>query len=190
MRTITRLLPLLALGLATVHAPAQTTPQDDFWAALRAQCGKAFAGQLIDPQAQDADIGQQVLVLHVRDCSEHEIRIPFHVGTNRSRTWVFTRTPEGLRLKHDHRHEDGSEDKVTQYGGDTRGPGTPREQDFHADAHTAHMLPASATNVWTVTVDATQYRYRLTRPGTPRRFEVHFDLRKPVPVPPPAWGAR
>lgn len=179
----------VSLSLVLVTG-AQAAPQDDFWKALRAHCGKAFAGKLVDPQAQDAAIGQEVLVMHVRDCSDTEIRIPFHVGENRSRTWIFTRTANGLRLKHDHRHEDGSEDKVTQYGGDTRGPGTASAQDFHADAHTAQMLPASATNVWTVSVDAGQYGYRLTRPGTPRRFEARFDLSKPVALPPPAWGSR
>ena len=30
--------------------------------------------------------------MHVRDCSERELRIPFHVGDDRSRTWVVTRT--------------------------------------------------------------------------------------------------
>ena len=58
-----------------------------------------------------------------RSCDLAEIRIPFHVGEDRSRTWVMTPTSVGLRLKHDHRHEDGSEDEVTQYGGDTRGTG-------------------------------------------------------------------
>jgi hypothetical protein len=58
--------------------------------------------------------------MHVRTCSENALRIPFHVGDDHSRTWVITRTENGLRLKHDHRHEDGSEDAVTQYGGDSR----------------------------------------------------------------------
>ena len=51
----------------------------------------------------------QRLVMHVRDCSADEVRIPFWVGEDHSRTWVVTRTETGLRLKHDHRHEDGSE---------------------------------------------------------------------------------
>jgi hypothetical protein len=40
------------------------------------------------------------------------------VGSDRSRTWVFTKTAASVRLKQDHRHKDGSEDRVTQYGGD------------------------------------------------------------------------
>jgi hypothetical protein len=63
--------------------------------------------------------------MHVRVCRDDEIQIPLHVGENRSRTWILTRTAEGLRLKHDHRLEDGSDDPVTQYGGDTAADGTP-----------------------------------------------------------------
>ena len=46
---------------------------------------------------------------------------------------MVTRTATGLRLKHDHRHEDGSEDSRSQYGGDSRAPGTGSRQEFPAD---------------------------------------------------------
>jgi hypothetical protein len=180
-----------ALGSLLLATTSQANPeQDAFWQALSRHCGKAYAGSIPAPQPQDSSFAKEVLVMQVRDCSEREIRIPFHVGANRSRTWVLTRTPEGLRLKHDHRHEDGSEVRVTQYGGDTRGAGSGESQAFHADAHTATLIPAAATNVWTVGVTATQFTYQLTRPGSERRFEAVFDLSKTVPLPPPAWGAR
>mgnify|MGYP002652099858 CR=1 FL=1 len=78
-------------------------------------------GRVLGEDPRDADWRSETLVMHIRECSETEIRIPIHVGENRSRTWVATRQGEGLRLKHDHRHEDGSEDVLTQYGGDTDG---------------------------------------------------------------------
>ena len=127
--------------------------------------------------------------MHVRQCSATEMRIPFHADSNRSRTWVLTRTTDGLRLKHDHRHEDGSEDRITQYGGDTRGPGTAERQEFHADAHTAAIIPAAATNVWTIEiVPGERFAYGLRREGTDRRFRVEFDLKAPVAQPPAPWG--
>ena len=127
--------------------------------------------------------------MHVRECSDAEIRIPFHVGDDRSRTWVITRTPDGLRLKHDHRLADGSEDEVTQYGGDTRDTGTVEWQEFAADSHTAQLIPAAVTNVWTVEVVPGQlFAYALRREGTDRRFRVEFDLTQPVPAPPAPWG--
>ena len=69
----------------------------------------------------DASFTGQRLVMDVRQCTDDEIRIPFHVGKDRSRTWVISRTATGLRLKHDHRHEDGTSDALTMYGGDSRG---------------------------------------------------------------------
>jgi hypothetical protein len=104
---------------------------------------------------------------------------------------VITRTPNGLRLKHDHRHEDGSEDAVTQYGGDTRGPGTATRQDFYADSLTAALIPAARTNVWTVEIiPGDRFAYALRREGTDRRFRVEFDITKPVTAPPPPWGTQ
>lgn len=165
-------------------------PQAAFWNQLQEMCGKAYEGKLVEGNATDSAFVRNRLVMHVRGCSPDEIRIPFHLGENRSRTWVITRTEAGLRLKHDHRHEDGSEDRVTQYGGDTRAEGTPTHQEFYADAHTAALIPAAATNVWSMTVSpGTSFSYGLRRTATDRRFRVEFDLRRPVAPPPAPWGS-
>jgi hypothetical protein len=174
-----------ALSTATLHAQQ---PADDFLAALRARCGQAFEGRVINPQAVDTAFARERLVMHVRACGD-TVRIPFHVGENRSRTWVFTRTADGARLKHDHRHEDGSEDRVTQYGGDSRATGTAAMMEFAVDSFTKALIPAARTNLWTVEITATQFVYQLTREGTDRRFRVEFDLTKPVTPPPAPWGA-
>ncbi len=163
-----------------------TPPVPPLWAALQSLCGKAYEGRMTEGTApSDAEIGSQRLVMHVRSCSAGEIRIPFHAGENRSRTWVLTRTPAGLRLKHDHRHEDGSADRVTQYGGDATDVAG-LSVDFPADAYTASLIPAAATNVWTVAVDPGRtFTYALRRVG--RRFRVEFDLTRPVAAPPAPW---
>src|SRR5690606_8375018 len=113
-------------------AAAEPTPASAFMASLAPLCGKAFAGKVVAdtpaPTGPDAFAGKP-LVMHVRECSADEIRIPFHVGDDRSRTWVLTPTDIGLRLKHDHRHEDGSDDAITMYGGDTTSAGTPMRQE-------------------------------------------------------------
>lgn len=127
--------------------------------------------------------------MHVRSCDPAEIRIPFHVGADRSRTWVVTPTATGLLLKHDHRHEDGSEDEITQYGGEAIGRGTDTTQDFAADAFTAELVPTAATNVWTVEVlPGERFVYALRREGSDRRFRAEFDLSAPIDPPPPPWG--
>jgi hypothetical protein len=161
-----------------------------FWDALNDLCDKAFAGRLTEGGPNDSVLASSELRMHVRECSPDEIRIPFHVGSDRSRTWVVTRTAEGLRLKHDHRHEDGSEDSITQYGGDTRDAGTSRRQEFYADSLTATLIPAAITNVWTIEIHPdSMFAYALRREGTDRRVRAEFDLRREVDAPPPPWGA-
>jgi hypothetical protein len=182
----------LALAACTPPTPA-ASPQDAFFANLTALCGQSYAGRVVSTDAADADMAGQALVMHVRDCSDSEIRIPFNVGENRSRTWVITRTDTGLRLKHDHRHEDGAEDAVTQYGGDTASEGTATRQEFPVDQFSqdlfvANNIPQSVTNVWAVEVNpGATFAYELRREN--RHFRVEFDLSAPVAAPPPPWGA-
>jgi hypothetical protein len=182
-----------ALGVNAPLAAAikQSPGQEVFWQRLQSLCGKAFAGKLTDSNASDSVFARSPVVMHVRNCSPEEIRIPLHVGNDRSRTWVITPADGGLRLKHDHRHRDGSEDSVTQYGGDTMKPGGPSRQEFYADSLTASLIPAARTNVWTIEIvpDKT-FAYGLRREGTDRKFRVEFDLTKPVPAPPAPWGSR
>lgn len=170
-------------------------PADDFLTVLTALCGKAYAGRVrVDtpPSANNAFAGK-VLTMHVRECSDDVIRIPFHVGEDRSRTWVLTRTATGLRLKHDHRHQDGSDDKLTMYGGDTRSRGTLLRQEFPVDAESIALFQregsaASVTNTWAMElVPGKTFVYELSRPGG-RLFQVEFDLTRPVSAPPPPWG--
>jgi hypothetical protein len=189
-----RILPLaLTVGACTTMAPS-SGPQAAFFQRLQALCGKAFEGRVVTSDAADRDMASQRLVMHVRECSPDAVRIPFHVGADRSRTWVITPTATGLRLKHDHRHEDGSEDVRTQYGGDAIGAGTATRQEFPADQFSKDLfvrenIPQSVTNVWAVEVDPGRiYAYELRRPG--RHLRVEFDLSRPVAPPPPPWGAR
>jgi len=165
------------------------------FASLAALCGKAFEGRIVSPPvAADASFTGTRLVMHVRECTSDAIRVPFHVGADRSRTWVVTRTAAGYRLKHDHRHEDGSEDRLTQYGGDSLVPGSPVREVFPADAFTKALLVregnvAGAANVWALEVHPERtFAYELRRPS--RFFRVEFDLTRPVAPPPPPWGAR
>ncbi len=184
---------ILAAALALPGAYAPEGPQDRFLARLTALCGKAFAGRVTTSDPADRDMAGKALVMHVAHCAPGEVRIPFHVGDNRSRTWVVTRTAAGLRLKHDHRHEDGSADAVTMYGGDTVAPGSAERQEFPVDAESIALfreqgLDRSVTNVWAIEATAASFAYALRREG--RHFRVEFDLTRPVALPPPAWGTK
>ncbi|MEO1169697.1 MAG: hypothetical protein AAFW97_13400 [Pseudomonadota bacterium] len=175
---------------------ADPDPQVAFMERLSELCGQSFAGELVSDDEADADIAGQPLVMHVADCAPDRIRIPFHVGEDRSRTWVLTDTGTGILLKHDHRHEDGSEDVITQYGGETAAPGTAMRQEFPVDDESIALferegLSASVTNVWAMEVDDARFAYELRRPEgeNERFFRVEFDLSEPVDTPPPAWGS-
>ena len=188
------LLPLLLTRCASLPPVPASLPaeQEAFWSALQSLCGRAYEGRILYSAGNPADtaFANQRQVMHVRECSDSEIRIPFHVGEDRSRTWVITRTQTGLRLKHDHRHEDGQPDSITMYGGDTRDRGERSRQVFPADAHTISLNPIYATNVWTIEVRPGEaFVYQLERVGTERRFAVQFDLTREVAAPPPPWGA-
>ncbi|HEY5721612.1 MAG TPA: hypothetical protein VIT45_04750 [Allosphingosinicella sp.] len=182
---------LALAGCAT--AEAERDPAEAFFERLRAHCGRAYEGRIVSPPVEaDSAFAGKRLVAHVRACSDDEIRIPFHVGDDRSRTWVLSRNAGGLRLKHDHRHEDGSEDRLTQYGGDSPGPGSAGRQTFPADGFSKDLFeressPQSLTNVWAMEIEPGRFiAYELRRPG--RFFRVEFDLTRPIAPPPPPWG--
>ncbi|MBR9825983.1 MAG: hypothetical protein GYB36_09305 [Alphaproteobacteria bacterium] len=182
------LIPALAL---TACSQPNTSVEADLFDQLSAYCGQAFEGRVVSEDPRDADWAAQVLTMHVRECSDEVIRIPLHVGEDRSRTWVISRIETGLRLKHDHRHEDGSEDVLTQYGGDTVSAPSANQADFPADQFSRDLferenIPASMANIWSITLGEESFTYALNRPD--RNFEAVFDLTQPVDAPPPPWG--
>lgn len=158
-----------------------------FWSTLQALCGKSFEGELELPE-DDEDFAGKRLVMHVRSCEGNVIRIPFFVGDDKSRTWVLTFENDRIQLKHDHRHEDGSEDDVNMYGGTTTNSGQAGLQTFPADQHTKNIIPAASSNIWWITVDDDQYTYNLRRLGTERVFRVVFDLSDAIETPEAPWG--
>lgn len=183
----------LAASCATVPPRA---PADQWFERLSRHCGQAYEGRLVSIDPADSAFAGQRLVMHVRQCTSGEIRIPFQVGDDRSRTWIISRTPARLRLKHDHRHQDGSSDALTMYGGDSRGEGTAVRQEFPADAESIALFTAqgrsvSNTNIWAVEVGDGTFAYELRRPPGPaeRFFRIEFDLSRPVTLPPPPWGS-
>lgn len=183
----------------------ETSAQDLFFERIGLLCNKAYEGKLASDEEVDADFFGKPMIMHVALCDKDKVEIPFHIGQdgdewNRSRTWVIFRTNNGLRLKHQHRHEDGSLDDVTNYGGDTAAEGTADRQEFPVDAESivsfkANDLEGSVTNIWAVEItppgqsDA-KFAYELRRPEGPNKrfFRVEFNLSQPVEIPPPAWG--
>ncbi len=180
---------LFAANLADIKGAERDSSVQAFWSSLQHLCGQSFKGEIMAAAQNDTTFAGKELIMHVRKCDNDNIRIPFFVGDDRSRTWVVTLTSSGILLKHDHRHKDGSADKVTMYGGHTTNNGDRNKQVFPADLETAHMLPAAIGNVWWIEVyPGKKFMYNLRRVNTDRLFSVSFDLSKPIENPGQPWG--
>ena len=179
-------------SLFSANVLADIAPEQEvFFDALRQHWGQAYAGTITAGEKDDATFGGKTLVMHVRECSDSVIKIPFHVGEDRSRTWVITKTETGLRLKHDHRHKDGSSDVSTMYGGHALDAGWPQVQTFPADQYSKALfvklkIPQSIGNSWQMYIYPDTFTYRLTRQG--REFRVDFDLTHSIEQPVTPWG--
>lgn len=166
---------------------AQNSPAEEFWYNLLDHCGKTYEGTITVGMGND-DFEGKKLIMHIRSCQENEIKIPFFVGEDKSRTWILRLQDGKIQLKHDHRKPDGSEDKITQYGGTNSNTGLANIQVFPADKETAELIPAAATNVWWITLDEDIFSYNLKRIGSKSNFTVEFDLTKPLDTPEAPWG--
>lgn len=176
----------LLLAAASLRAQDKI-PSEVFWDNLQQHCGKSYDGKLADHVKND-DFAGKALKMHVISCQPHEIKIPFHVGEDHSRTWVLTKTNHIIQLKHDHRHADGTPDKITQYGGTNPNPGMEKFQMFPADLETHQLIPYASTNIWWITLDERTFTYNLQRAGSDKKFTVEFDLTQETNTPPLPWG--
>lgn len=184
-----RLILVMAL-LTLVFAPVRTrsketstrTPQLEtqkaFFNNMKKMCGEQFAGETDFPQNADHPLVGKKLVMSVGSCTGKEIRIPFQVGEDKSRTWILTLGEKGLLFKHDHRHPDGTPDRITMYGGWAAANGTAHLQRFPADPDTVKLIPEAATNVWTLQIipEKQQFMYYLERNNQPR-YRAYFNLK-------------
>lgn len=158
---------MLSTATAMGQLEAETTrlDQDAFFARIKSLCGARFEGRSVFPEDPGDSFRDQLLVAVIETCSADEIRIPFIVGEDHSRTWILKKTNDGLQFKHDHRHEDGTADKVTLYGGIAANSGTDQSQSFPADAYTAKLIPEAASNEWFLSLseDSNEITYYLER---------------------------
>ncbi len=187
--------PLLILALGACSAKTDTptsSSETRFTDSVRSLCGQAFNGKIVTTDAADDEWRQENITMHVRDCSSDDIKIALHVGANRSRTWILRHEDGHLALRHDHRHEDGSPDTLTYYGG-LLGELTETRAEFPADQSTKELfdrenIPVSKSNVWAMEIQSAQsvFAYEMRRPN--RDFRIEFNTASPVSPPPVPWG--
>lgn len=178
---------LLAMASGVEPASALSVTADPkaatlFFQNVRKLCGQRFEGATEFPKDEPGHpLAGKKLTISIEQCSDNEIRIPLQAGEDKSRTWILTLRDGRLLLKHDHRHADGTPDKVTMYGG-WGTEGDANRQRFHADIETAKLIPEAATNIWTLELDAAkeQFIYALERHGQPR-YKAVFKLKPATP---------
>lgn len=172
-----KIINILCLLLVSSSTMANQT-SDQFFDNLKQFCGKTIKGKSVYPANKEDSFYGKTLIMKLESCSDSELRIPFSVGEDKSRTWILTRTEKGLLFKHDHRHEDGTPDELTMYGGYANSDGTEWSQSFAADDATKILVPKGKTNIWHLTIDrkASQFVYYLERHQKPR-FKAVFELK-------------
>jgi hypothetical protein len=173
--------------VAADAAPTDAEPSraGPFLAQYARYCGATYEGRSVMVDlGDDHPLDGARLRVTMASCTADEVRMPFQVDDDRSRTWILTRTGGRLHLAHDHRYEDGSEHPANFYGGyadPDRGSAT--RQYFPADDRTIADRPARAANEWSKEFDVQRerYYYRLYLDGE-LRYEAEFDLSRPVPL--------
>lgn len=186
---------LIALiGILVIACGPATPPQDErpvtqlesaehqaFFDNLASLCGQSFQGIQIFRSHHAEGWDHLEMVMHVEKCEDDHIHIPFHLSEDKSRTWIFLIEDGQLRFRHDHRHEDGTPEDGTLYGGYADDSGTAFVQHFPADDYTAEVIEGGEGNIWTVSFDEdmTNFSYRLARDGE-ERLRVDFDLTRPL----------
>lgn len=191
-RMIKKYLVILFIALPLIGCNSTEKPYNLFFDQLEEHCGNAYPGELtLEPEGDKMLTGSEMLIAHFMECSENQLKIAFHIEKedeewDRSRTWIFTRTGEGLELRHDHRNRDGSEAETTMYGGESVGEGTAMRQEFQSVERTEE---SGIFRGWRVEiVPGERYTYGTVRDNE-WSWRIDFDLEEPLDeVPPAPWG--
>jgi hypothetical protein len=163
----------MQISMESIHA--------EFFRNMSTLCGKSFRGEEVFLDPVLTSWKEDEIIMHVKECNDNQIRIPLHKGNDHSRTWILSRHEEGLLFKHDHRHEDGTPDEITNYGGFAVEGGTALKQIFPAHEYEFDLWPRFSDNEWTLELneDLTIFSYSLRKAGK-LLFQVDFDLTKAI----------
>ena len=160
-----------------ISASQISESQKAFFSNIKKLCGQSLEGATQFPQNSDHPMVGKKLLLTVATCKDREILVGFQVGEDKSRTWIIRLEENGLLLKHDHRHPDGTPDAVTMYGGWASAEGSAYRQRFPADSDTKKLIPEAATNIWMIEIaeEKREIVYYLERHGEPR-YRAVFNM--------------
>jgi hypothetical protein len=149
---------------------------------MREMCGQTFGGRTIYAEETDETFEPARLYFVVQECGEDELRIPFVVGGDASRTWILRMGDEGLSFIHEHVRDDGTEYDTSGFGGHASDDGSATFQHF-PDFWTTDETPAAERRVWRLRIDREHdlFVYYLDRGGRPA-YRLVFHLGPPSPA--------
>lgn len=148
---MTLILTFLLVSVFSADSDNLTYEQRQFFQALSSLCGESYSGEVAFPEEPPEGFTDP-LVAHFTGCDDDKVHILFHVGENTSRTWMFEVKEEGLHFKHDHRHSDGTPERMTDYGGWADERGDEFGQYFPADEHTISLRDNLRSHIWKMEV--------------------------------------
>jgi hypothetical protein len=177
-------------GCGATHTPTarqaippagQAADQRAFFENIRALCGQTFGGRTILAPATDRTFEPARLFMVVEECDGDEIRVPFIVGEDDSRTWVFRMGADGLTFFHEHLRSDGTAHDVSGFGGHAAGEGSPTFQSF-PDFWATEDTPPEEHRIWRLRIDRGNdlFVYYLDRGGQPA-YRLVFHMGEPSP---------
>jgi hypothetical protein len=170
--------PASAQDVATASRAAQRA----FFENGRALCGQPFGGRTILAEAADTTFEPARLYFVMEQCGTDELRMPFIVGDDDSRTWILRLGDDGLTFTHQHLREDGSEYDNSGFGGHASNDGSASFQSF-PDFRATDATPAAERRVWRLRIDREHdlFVYYLDRGGRPA-YRLVFHLGAPSPA--------
>jgi hypothetical protein len=163
--------------------PEPIAAQGAFFENLRSLCGQTFGGRTIVAEATDRTFEPARLFMVVEQCHDDEIRVPFIVDGDASRTWVFRMRDEGLTFFHEHLREDGTPYETSGFGGHASADGTAIFQSF-PDFWATEETPPELHRTWRIRFDYDHdlFVYYLQR-GDRLAYRLVFHMGAPSPPP-------
>jgi hypothetical protein len=161
--------------------PDPLEAQRAFFENLRALCGQTFGGRTILAPVEDRTFEPARLYMIVEECEGDELRVPFNVDVDDSRTWIFQLRDERLTFFHRHVRADGTEYEASGFGGHATADGSATFQSF-PDFWATEETPAAEHRIWRLRIDAENelFVYYLDRGGQPA-YRLVFHMGPPSP---------
>jgi hypothetical protein len=168
-----------AATAATSEAGAGgASPQQAFFDHMASLCGQEFPGRAVIAPESDPTFRPAFLGMRIERCEESEIRIPFLVDGDESRTWILTLDGDDLVFTHEHMLEGDTLSSNSGWGGRAvAGSGTALFQHFPDHRWDPEQVPESRRSHWRMRLDPDhgQFVYYLDR-GIEPAYRLVFHL--------------